>query len=74
MPFRVRAGVIAVTAAACALLVPAAMASPAVSRSPVQVTGKKLKSGLLPPSRFQPGYATIFSNNSSTAPFSISRP
>jgi hypothetical protein len=62
MPFRVKAGVIAVTAAACALLVPAAMASPGVSHSPVQVTGKKLKSGLLPPSHILAGYSVIFSN------------
>jgi hypothetical protein len=64
VPFRVKAGVIAVTAAACALLVPAAMASPGVPHSPVQVTGKKLKSGLLPPSHILAGYSVIFSNNS----------
>src|SRR5207253_4477993 len=32
--------------------------------APVQVTGKKLKSGLLPPTSFQPGYSTIFTGNS----------
>jgi hypothetical protein len=64
MPFRAKAGAIAVTAAICTLLTPAAMASSAVSHSGVQVTGKKLKSGLLPPSRFQPSYSTIFASNS----------
>jgi hypothetical protein len=53
MPFRAKTGAIAVTAAICTLLAPAAMASPAVSHSPAQVTGKKLKNGLLPPSSFQ---------------------
>ena len=51
---------IAVTAAACVLLAPTAMAS----SHPVQVTGTKLKSGLLPPSAFQPHYVTIFAGNS----------
>ena len=64
MPFRVKAGAIAVSAAVCTLLAPAAVASPGVSHSGVQVTGKKLKGGLLPPSRFQPGYSTIFAGNS----------
>ncbi len=64
MPFRVKASAIAVSAAICTLLAPAAMASPGVSHSPVQVTGKKLKSGLLPPSHILSGYSTIFSNNS----------
>jgi hypothetical protein len=64
MPFRAKASIIAATAAACALLAPAAMASPAVSHSPVQVTGKKLKSGLLPASHILAGYSVIFSNNS----------
>jgi hypothetical protein len=64
MPFRAKASAIAVTTAICMLLAPAAMASPGVSHSPVQVTGKKLKSGLLPPSRFQPSYSTIFASNS----------
>ena len=52
MPFRVKASVIAVSAAICTLLAPAAMASVGVSHAPVQVTGKKLKSGLLPPTGF----------------------
>ena len=64
MPFRAKASAIAVTAAICTLLAPAAMASPGVSHAPVQVTGKKLKSGLLPPRSFRPGYSMIFSNNS----------
>jgi hypothetical protein len=64
VPFRVKASAIAVSAAICTLLAPAAMASPGVSHSPVQVTGKKLKTGLLPPSHILSGYSTIFSNNS----------
>ena len=64
MPFRVKASAIAVSAAVCMLLAPAAMASAGVSHAPVQVTGKKLKSGLLPPTRFQPSYSTIFASNS----------
>jgi hypothetical protein len=64
MPFRAKASIIAAAAAACALLAPAAMASPGVSHSPVQVTGKKLKSGLLPASHILAGYSVIFSNNS----------
>jgi hypothetical protein len=51
MSFRVKASAIAVSAAICTLLAPAAMASAGVSHAPVQVTGKKLKSGLLPPTR-----------------------
>jgi hypothetical protein len=43
MSFRVKASAIAVSAAVCMLLAPAAMASAGVSHAPVQVTGKKLK-------------------------------
>src|SRR6266480_4299158 len=68
MPFRVKASAIAVSAAICTLLAPAAMASAGVSHAPVQVTGKKLKSGLLPPTRFQPSYSTIFASKSGKAP------
>ena len=64
MSFRAKASAIAVSAAICTLLAPAAMASAGVSHAPVQVTGKKLKGALLAPSRFQPGYSTIFSGNS----------
>ena len=64
MSFRVKAGAIAVSAAVCMLLAPAAVASAGVSHAPVQVTGKKLKTALLPPTRFQPGYSTIFAGNS----------
>ena len=53
MSLRAKASVIAVTTAACMLLAPAAMAS---SHGPVQVTGKQLKSALLPASDFVPGY------------------
>jgi hypothetical protein len=64
MSFRVKASAIAVSAAVCMLLAPAATASAGVSHAPVQVTGKKLKGALLLPSRFQPGYSTIFAGNS----------
>ena len=64
MSFRAKASTIAVTAAICTLLAPAAMASPGLSHSPVQVTGKKLKGGLLPNSSFLPGYKTLFASNS----------
>lgn len=64
MSFRTKAGAVAVTAAMCTLLAPAAIASPGLSHSPAQVTGKKLKSGLLPPTGFLPGYKTLFTSNS----------
>ena len=63
MSFRVKACA-ATIAAACVLFTPAAMASPGISHAPVQVTGKQLKNGLLPPSHILPGYVTIFSDNS----------
>jgi len=53
MSFRARASAVALTAAACMLLAPAAMAS---SHGPVQVTGKQLRSALLPASDFVAGY------------------
>jgi hypothetical protein len=62
MSFRVKA--CAAMVAACVLFTPAAMASPGISHTPVQVTGKQLKNGLLPPSHILPGYTTIFSDNS----------
>ena len=43
------------------LLAPAAMAS---SHGPIQVTGKQLKSALLPPSDFVSGYAVVYAANS----------
>jgi hypothetical protein len=61
MSVRAKASAIALTAAACMLLAPAAMAS---SHGPVQVTGKQLKSALIPASGFLPGYVTIFAGNS----------
>jgi hypothetical protein len=64
MSFRTKAGAVAVAAALCTLTVPAAMASPGLAHSPAQVTGKKLKAGLLPPTSFQPGYSTLFASNS----------
>lgn len=63
MSLRAKACAIA-TAAACLLLAPAAMASP----GSVQVTGKQLKSALLPASDFLPGYVTVFANNSGGTP------
>ena len=63
MSFRVKACA-ATVAAACALFTPAAMASPGISHAPVQVTGKQLKNGLLPPTGFLPGYKTLFASNS----------
>lgn len=53
MSFRCKVSAIAVTAAACMVLAPAAMAS----SGPVQVTGKQLKSALLPASDFLAGYS-----------------
>jgi PknH-like extracellular domain len=51
--FRVKASAAAFTAAACMLLAPTAMAA---SHGPIQVTGKQLKSALLPASDFPSGY------------------
>jgi hypothetical protein len=53
MSFRARASAVVLTAAACLLFAPAAMAS---SHGPVQVTGKQLKGALLPASDFVAGY------------------
>jgi hypothetical protein len=64
MSFRSKAGAVAVAAAMCTMLAPAAIASPGVSHSPAQVTGKKLKTGLLAPTGFLPGYKTLFTSNS----------
>ena len=63
MSFRAKASAMAVIVAACILLAPTAMAAGA-SRGPVQVTGKQLKSALIPASGFLPGYVTIFAGNS----------
>ena len=63
MSFRTRACAVTV-AAACALFAPAAMAAPVTAHAPAPVTGKHLKNGLLPPSHFLPGYATLFADNS----------
>jgi hypothetical protein len=52
MSFRTKVSAIAITAAACVMFAPAALAS----SGPVQVTGKQLKTALLPASDFQPGY------------------
>jgi hypothetical protein len=61
MSLRAKASAIALTAAACLLLAPTAMAS---SHGPVQVTGKQLKSALLPSSDFIAGYAVAYAANS----------
>jgi|HubBroStandDraft_1064217.scaffolds.fasta_scaffold08464_6 hypothetical protein len=61
MSFRVRASAIALSSAACLLLAPAAMAS---SRGPVQVTGKQLRSALLPGSDFVSGYGVLAGSDS----------
>ena len=53
MSFRTKVSAIAVTAAACMLFAPAAMAS----SGPIQVTGRQLKSALLPASDFLAGYS-----------------
>jgi hypothetical protein len=63
MSFRVKACA-ATVAAACVLFTPAALASPGISHAPVQVTGKQLKNGLLPPTGFLPGYKMLFASNS----------
>jgi PknH-like extracellular domain len=52
MSFRTKVSAVAITAAACVIFAPAALAS----SGPVQVTGKQLKTALLPASDFQPGY------------------
>jgi len=61
MSLRVKVSAIALTAAACMLLAPTAMAS---SQGPLQVTGKQLKSALLPSSYFVAGYAVAYAANS----------
>jgi hypothetical protein len=60
MSFRSTMSAIAVTAAACVLFAPAAMAS----SGPVQVTGRQLKTALLPASDFQAGYRAGTENDS----------
>ena len=60
MSFRSKVSAIAITAAACIVLAPAATAS----SGPVQVTGKQLKSALLPPSDFLAGYKVANENDS----------
>jgi hypothetical protein len=55
MSFRTKVSAIAITAAACVMFAPAALAS----SGPVQVTGKQLKTALLPASDFQPDYKAV---------------
>jgi hypothetical protein len=63
MSFRTKVSAIAITAAACVVFAPAAMAS----SGPVQVTGKQLKSALLPTADFAAGYGVIYAANSGGA-------
>jgi hypothetical protein len=58
---RAKVSAIALTTAACMMLAPAALAS---THGQVQVTGKQLKSALLPASDFVAGYRVIFAANS----------
>ena len=60
MSLRVKVTAVAIAAASCVLLGPAALAS----SGPVQVTGKQLGSALLPASAFEAGYSVVFSTNS----------
>src|SRR5579859_1367971 len=60
MSFRSKVSAMAVTAAACVLFAPAAMAS----SGPVQVTGRQLKPALLPASDFLAGYTAQAENDS----------
>jgi hypothetical protein len=57
MSFRAQAAAVAATAVAALSL--AAPTAPASTHGPVQVTGKQLKSALIPASGFLPGYYTI---------------
>jgi hypothetical protein len=63
MSFRAKVSAIALTAAACMLLAPTALAS---THGPVQVTGKQLKSALLPGSDFVSGYGVLTGSDSGT--------
>jgi hypothetical protein len=60
MSFRSKVSAIAITAAACLVFAPPAMAS----SGPVQVTGKQLKSALLPGSDFLAGYKAAAEDDS----------
>jgi hypothetical protein len=61
MSFRAKVSTVALTAAACMMLAPAALAS---THGPAQVTGKQLKSALLPASDFVAGYTVSEENDS----------
>lgn len=64
MSFRTKASAVAIAAAMCTSLALPALASPAVSHAPIQVTGKQLKGGLLPTSSFLPGYRVLVADTS----------
>ena len=61
MSFRAKVSAVAVTTATCLLFAPTALAS---THGPAQVTGKQLKSALLPPSDFVAGYTVGFEHDS----------
>jgi hypothetical protein len=61
MSLRVKVSAVAIAAASCLLLAPSALAS---TKGPVQVTGKQLKSALLPTADFAAGYGVIASATS----------
>jgi len=61
MSLRVKVSAVAIAAASCLLLAPSALAS---TKGPVQVTGKQLKSALLPTADFEAGYGVIDSATS----------
>jgi PknH-like extracellular domain len=61
MSLRVKVSAVAIAAASCMLLAPSALAS---THGPVQVTGKQLKSALLPTADFEAGYGVIYAGNS----------
>ena len=61
MSLRAKVSAVAIAAASCMLLAPTALAS---THGPVQVTGKHLKSALLPTSDFASGYGVVFAANS----------
>ena len=64
MSLRAKVSAVALTAAACMLLAPTALAS---THALIQVTGKQLRSALLPASDFLPGYAASGEHDSGHA-------
>jgi hypothetical protein len=64
MSLRVKVSAVAIATASCMLLAPTALAS---THGPVQVTGKQLKSALLPAADFAAGYGVVAAANSGGA-------